>query len=141
MEHGYYFEELGFIGQPKLGSDVVKVFQGGSFPFDLTRRKVISYHRPFWSSEKHLVLCILTAEGARAEDIVAAVELEPASRGQRLASGCTDRWTASCAHEWEHRGIVELGRCSMMYCCVVTRPCQSSASRTRCEARSISIFI
>lgn len=42
MEHGYYFEELGFIGEPGLGDNVVKIFEGGSFPFDLARRKVKS---------------------------------------------------------------------------------------------------
>lgn len=39
MEHGHYFEELGFAGIPSL-DNVVAVFQGGSFPVDLTRRKV-----------------------------------------------------------------------------------------------------
>lgn len=50
MEHGYYFEELGFVGEPSLGDDVVKIFQGGNFPFDLTRRKVM-----FRSSKRLLV--------------------------------------------------------------------------------------
>lgn len=41
VEHGYYFEELGFVGEPSIDlSNVVKIFEGGSFPFDLTRRKV-----------------------------------------------------------------------------------------------------
>lgn len=41
MEHGYYFEELGFLGEPSVET-AVRIFEGGSFPFDLTRRKVTS---------------------------------------------------------------------------------------------------
>ena len=40
VEHGYYFEELGFVGEPSFGGNHVAPFEGGSFPFDLSRRKV-----------------------------------------------------------------------------------------------------
>lgn len=39
MEHGYYFEELGFVGIPSADNSVAP-FEGGSFPVDLARRKV-----------------------------------------------------------------------------------------------------
>lgn len=56
VEHGYYFEELGFVGEPSFDlSNVVKIFEGGSFPFDLTRRKV--------SGPSHIVglfFCLVT---------------------------------------------------------------------------------
>lgn len=39
VEHGYFFDEIGFIGEPSIATAVL-VFAGGYFPFDLTRRKV-----------------------------------------------------------------------------------------------------
>lgn len=40
VEHGYYFEELGFVGTPSSAGNHYAPFEGGHFPFDLTRRKV-----------------------------------------------------------------------------------------------------
>eukprot|EP00903_Cladosiphon_okamuranus_P018381 g16907.t1 len=44
VEHGYYFEELGFAGEPSF-DNVISLFEGGSFPFDLSRRKIVQYIR------------------------------------------------------------------------------------------------
>lgn len=39
VEHGYYFDEVGFAGEVRPDNAEV-IFSGGSFPYDLTRRKV-----------------------------------------------------------------------------------------------------
>lgn len=42
VEHGHYFEELGLSSSYVVAStsDAVRVFEGGDFQFDETRRKV-----------------------------------------------------------------------------------------------------
>ena len=49
VEHGYFFDEFGFKGEPSMANAVV-VFNGGYFPVDLTRRKVNFNLRMFLSN-------------------------------------------------------------------------------------------